>query len=80
MKGKLMNINGKGIKKGMVFKVPATNDFILITQVEQNSAVGILDRGIDENKNDYCHDDNFNQIVCPKIKSSLEIKTIVGEF
>ena len=70
----------KGIKKGMVFKVPETDDFILITQVEENYALGILDRDIDENKDDYCQDDNSNQIACPKIKPSFKIKTVVGEF
>jgi hypothetical protein len=70
----------KGVKRGMIFEVPETGDAILITQVNQNYAIGIIGRDINENKNDNCLDRNFNQIVCRKIKSSLKVKTETGKL
>lgn len=70
----------KGIKKGMIFHIDELDENILITEVKKNSAVGILARTIDEQKNDYCQDDEYNQIACPKIKPYLKIKTEIGLF
>lgn len=64
----------------MVSEITQTDDAILITQVYQNSATGIIGRSIDKNKNDNCLDNDSNQIACPKIKPNFKAKTIVGKF
>ncbi len=68
----------KKVKEGMILFFGETQEEIIITKVNQNSAVGKISRSIDDNKNDYCEDNESNQIPCPKIKSSLKVKTRVG--
>lgn len=70
----------KGIKKGMSFYISGMEDEIFITEVNQNTAVGIIIRTIDENKIDYCLDNESNKIACPKIKTAIKIKTQTGKL
>jgi hypothetical protein len=70
----------KGVKTGMTFDVPEIGEEFVIKQVNQNNAIGEIVRSLDENKNDFCIDDNSNQITCPKIKSSMKVKTKIGYF
>jgi hypothetical protein len=70
----------KAVKKGMTFDVPEIENTVEITEVNGSTAVGIINRSIDENKTDECFGDNYNRIVCPKIKSGLKVKTQVGSF
>jgi len=70
----------KGVKKGMIFYSAELNEMISIIQVNPNNAVGLMSRDIDENKNDHCLDNDANKIPCPKISSSLKVKTQMGKF
>ncbi|HLM00923.1 MAG TPA: hypothetical protein VK400_07685 [Pyrinomonadaceae bacterium] len=70
----------KGVKKGLHFDVPEIEQNLEITQVNDATAVGIIARSIDENENDQCFGDDFNKIICPKIKSGLKVKTQIGSF
>ena len=70
----------KGVKAGMIFDVPKINSAIIITQASAKTAKGFIRRDIDDNKKDYCVDDNFNQIPCLKIKPFNKVKTQVGNF
>ena len=68
----------KGVKIGMKFDVAETKDEIYITKVNQNNAVGVILRQLNDDKSEYCFDDDSNQIECPKIKPSLIAKTRIG--
>lgn len=70
----------KGVKIGMTFEFPEISENFIITQVNQDSASGEIVRSVDESKNDFCIDENSNQIACPKIKPSLKAKTRIGYF
>jgi hypothetical protein len=70
----------KGVKAGMYFEIPEIENQIYITEVNQNNSVGIIVRMIDDNKNDECYGDDSNKIPCPKITSSLKVKTQIGNF
>lgn len=70
----------KGVKTGMTFGVGEIGENFVITQVNQNNSVGRITRGLDENKVDFCSDGNNNQIECPKIKTSMNVKTQIGQF
>ncbi len=70
----------KGVKRGMHFDIPEISDEIFITEVKQNISTGIVIRTINDNKNDLCYDENSKETSCPKIKSSLKVKTRIGDF
>ena len=70
----------KVIKKGMTFEVPEIENSLIITQVNSKTAVGIVSRPIDANKNDECFGENFDKIPCPKIRNGLKVKTQIGLF
>ncbi|HEX8734150.1 MAG TPA: hypothetical protein VF721_02430 [Pyrinomonadaceae bacterium] len=70
----------KGLKKGLTLDVPEIEDSVYILQVNQTSAVGVLVRGLNDDKNEICFGDDSNEIVCPKIKSGLKVKTQIGSF
>lgn len=70
----------KGIGKGMIFDVPEIENSIEITRVGDKTAVGIIVRSVDENNHDECFGDDFNKVVCAKIKSGLKVKTQIGVF
>ncbi len=72
--------SNKGVKKGMLFYSAELNEMISIIRVNQSNAVGLMSRDIDENKNDHCLDNDANKIPCPKISSSLKVKTQIGKF
>ncbi len=69
----------KNIKEGMTFRIPEIESEVFIVKVSAKTSVGLIHRDIDENdRSDLCRNDEFNQIPCPKIKTPLKIKTIVG--
>jgi len=70
----------KDVKEGMSFEIPEIENSLYITQVNSKTAVGIISRPIDVNKNDECFGDNFDKIFCPKIKNGLKVKTQIGLF
>jgi hypothetical protein len=70
----------RGIKVGMTFDVAEIGENFVITQVNQNNAVGKITRSLDENKIDFCTDGDNNQIECPRIKTSMNVKTQIGNF
>lgn len=70
----------RNIKVGMTFDIPETREELFITKVDQNTSVGLIRRDFDDNKNDLCHDDEYNPTACPQIKSSLKVKTQIGRF
>jgi hypothetical protein len=70
----------KGVKEGMYFEIPEIENQVFITKVTPNNSAGIIVRMIDDNKNDECYDDDSNKISCPKITSSLKVKTQIGNF
>lgn len=70
----------KGVKEGMVFDIPGTNDEISITRVYQKSAVGIVARYInDDDKSEFYWEDG-KKIPYPKLTNSLSVKTQIGRF
>jgi len=72
----------KGVKVGMYFKVPDTNDEIYITEVNINTALGFIVRRTDENKDDECYKDEYheNKMTCARIKPALKARTKIGKF
>jgi len=70
----------KEVKEGMTFEIPEIESLLTVTQVNSNTAVGLISRPIDVEKNDECFDDNFDKILCPKIKNGLKAKTQIGLF
>lgn len=70
----------KGVKNSMIFETPGADTPILITQVNQNTAIGLIHRDIDEKKRDACFDENMKKTACPKIKVASKTKTAVGKF
>jgi hypothetical protein len=70
----------KGVKVGMTFDIDEIDENFVITQVNQNNAVGKITRGLDENKIEFCTDGDNNQIECPKIKTAMNVKTRIGDF
>lgn len=70
----------KNVKEGITFEIPEIEAELFITQVNQKTSVGLIHRNINDSKNDLCHDENYNEIACPKIKSALRVKTPIGKF
>jgi hypothetical protein len=69
-----------GVKKGMTFESPEIESSLNITQVNSKTAVGVISRPIEANKNDECFGENYDRIPCPKIKNGLKVKTQIGLF
>jgi hypothetical protein len=67
-----------GVKVGMTFEIPKVVELITITQVENNKAVGLIQRNINESKKDSCHGENYKDIPCPKISVGLKVQTQIG--
>ena len=72
----------KGVKPGIVFRIPETGEEVFITEVKQNTASGFVARNTNEDKNDKCYDNNGygDPIPCPALKPSLTVKTQIGKF
>lgn len=70
----------KGIRKDMTFVSPDTGEEVFITNVYPKFSLGLVQRSIDENKNDYCLDDEGTQNPCRKILPQLRITTPIGNF
>lgn len=70
----------KGVKPGMKFYIPDIEDELFIIEVNEKSAIGLIRREIDDNKNDLCLDGDYKPIECPKLKTPLKIKTPIGRF
>lgn len=70
----------RDVKKGIWLSIPETEDELFITQVNEKTSIGLIHREIDDNKNDLCSDENFNAVSCPKVKTSLKVKTKIGHF
>lgn len=69
------------VKEGMKFEIPEINAELFITRVNPKTSIGLIHRDInDTNKIDVCHNENFDEIPCPKIKALLKVKTRVGDF
>jgi len=69
-----------GVKAGMKFDIPETEDELFIIQVNQKTSIGLIHRDINDNKVDLCRDENYTEVSCPKIKNSLKAKTSIGKF
>jgi hypothetical protein len=70
----------KGVKVGMKFDISEIEDELFITQVNQKTSIGLIRRSINDNKMDSCFDENSDETECPKIKTSLKVKTQIGKF
>lgn len=70
----------KNVKEGMTFDIPELKEKIIITKVGQNTSTGLIARTLQDNKSDFCHDDEYNPITCPQIKPSLKVKTQIGNL
>lgn len=72
--------NNKNVKAGMKFQIAETKDELFITQVNEKTSVGTIHRDVNDNKADLCRDENYNEVTCPKLRNSLTVKTLVGNF
>ena len=70
----------RNVKIGMVFDIPELKNPLTITQVNSKTAVGLISRPIDENKNDECWNENFDKIPCLDIENEMKVKTQIGVF
>lgn len=71
---------GKGVKKGMTFRIPDTEEDVFITNVYPKFSFGLVQRSIDDNNNDYCLDDEGTPVPCPKLLPGLKVTTPIGHF
>ncbi len=67
-----------GVKAGMTFEIPKIAELITIIKAEDNAAVGLIHRDIDESRKDSCYGENFKPIACPKISVGLKVQTQIG--
>lgn len=70
-----------GIKTGMQFYVPDLGERISIVEVNDKSAVGVLERGLDsETREESCFNYAGGDIPCQVPKAGIKIKTIPNDF
>lgn len=76
-----INVGKKhGVKRGLTFLIDEIEETILITEVNQNSSVGVLVRNLPEDNSEDCRGENGDEIPCPEIKKGLRVSTQVGQM